>query len=100
MPPTKYNFLDFAEEILSGVPKRITFQEIWDLGKERGPGQHRSVSTSTSTPSCPAAPLAARAAWLDRSAPPARRTRRMVGHVRPTRATHAAQQWLRDLGGQ
>ena len=34
MPTAKYTFLDLAEEILRTVPKPLTFQEIWKIGKD------------------------------------------------------------------
>jgi hypothetical protein len=34
MPTTKYTFLDFAEDLLKGVPKPLTFQELWAIGKD------------------------------------------------------------------
>lgn len=33
MSPAKYTFLDFSEDILKTVPKPLTFQEIWDIGR-------------------------------------------------------------------
>jgi hypothetical protein len=34
MSSDKYTFLDFAEDILKKVPKPLTFQELWTIGKE------------------------------------------------------------------
>lgn len=34
--PTKYSYLDFAEDVLRTADKPLTYQEIWDTGSEGG----------------------------------------------------------------
>lgn len=36
MASSKYTFLDFAQEVLQTASNPMTFQEIWELGKEKG----------------------------------------------------------------
>ena len=47
MPPSKYTFLDFAEEILKTASKPMTFQEIWSTGKDGGLDAKLSISGKT-----------------------------------------------------
>ena len=47
MPSTKYTFLDFAEEVLKSALKPITFQEIWQTGKDNGFVSKLSISGKT-----------------------------------------------------
>lgn len=43
----KYTFLDYAEEVLKKTPKPLTFQEIWETGKENGLVSKLSISGKT-----------------------------------------------------
>jgi uncharacterized protein len=47
MPPVKYTFLDFAQEVLKTAPKPLTFQEIWEVGKEEKINSKLSISGKT-----------------------------------------------------
>jgi hypothetical protein len=47
MPPSKFTFLDFAEEVLKAAPKPITFQEIWSVGQDKGFTAKLSISGKT-----------------------------------------------------
>ena len=47
MPPSKYTFLDFAQEILKSASKPMTFQEIWESGKVGGLDSKLSVTGKT-----------------------------------------------------
>jgi uncharacterized protein len=55
MPSIKYTFLDFAEDILKSVPKPLTFQEMWAVGKDS-----EFISKLTITGKTPWQTLAAR----------------------------------------
>jgi len=47
MPSTKYTFHDFAEDILKTVPKPLTFQEIWAVGKDSEFAKKLSITGKT-----------------------------------------------------
>lgn len=47
MPVNKYNFLDFAEEVLKSAHKPMTFQEIWSIGQDNGLSSKLSISGKT-----------------------------------------------------
>jgi uncharacterized protein len=47
MSPSKYTFLDFAEEVLKAASKPMTFQEIWSVGQETGFTTKLSISGKT-----------------------------------------------------
>jgi uncharacterized protein len=47
MPSSKYTFLDFAEEVLKAAPKPITYQEMWEAGKDSGLSSKLSVAGKT-----------------------------------------------------
>ena len=47
MASSKYTFLDFAQEILRSVPEPMTFQEIWEYGKENGIASKLTITGKT-----------------------------------------------------
>lgn len=47
MPPGKYTFLDFAEEVLKFGSKPMTFQEIWSTGNDSKLNTKLSISGKT-----------------------------------------------------
>lgn len=47
MSINKYNFLDFAEEVLKSAQKPLTFQEVWSIGQENGLSSKLSIAGKT-----------------------------------------------------
>jgi hypothetical protein len=47
MSPTKYTFLDFAEEVLQQAEQPLTFQEIWSAGEKNGLSAKLSIRGKT-----------------------------------------------------
>lgn len=47
MASSKYTFLDFAQEILQSAQAPMTFQEIWEFGKESGLSAKLSITGKT-----------------------------------------------------
>jgi len=47
MASSKYTFLDFAQEILQSAPSPMTFQEIWEFGKESGADSKLAITGKT-----------------------------------------------------
>src|SRR5512138_1160746 len=47
MASSKYTFLDFAQEVLQSAPEPMTFQEIWQLGKENGCASKLAITGKT-----------------------------------------------------
>lgn len=47
MPSSKYTFLDFADDILKTLPKPLTFQELWALGKDSEFAKKLSITGKT-----------------------------------------------------
>jgi len=47
MPSSKYTFLDFAEDLLKTLPKPITFQDLWALGKDTDFAKNLSITGKT-----------------------------------------------------
>jgi hypothetical protein len=47
MPSAKYTFLDFAEDVLKTMPKPLTFQDIWEKGKDSVFGSKLPITGKT-----------------------------------------------------